>query len=69
MIVVNLQNGGGLNATADLTVNILDSRSRPPYFVHLPYSVEVFENASIVNIIEWILPVYLFISCHVEIAL
>lgn len=49
LLHIKTSDGGGLTSTGDLTVNVLDSQSRPPYFLHLPYEASVIENASVVN--------------------
>lgn len=46
-----LQDGGGLNATANLTVSVINSAGYPPVFVKAQYNATVDENAALVRAI------------------
>ncbi|XP_052266459.1 cadherin-23-like isoform X2 [Dreissena polymorpha] len=47
-LMVNDNGGnGGRNGTASLLIKIIDVQDKPPYFINLPYRVNILENATI----------------------
>lgn len=47
VLQITALDGAGLNATTQVTINVLDMRLRPPFFINLPYLTSVFENVSL----------------------
>ena len=51
---MTLQDGGGLNSTTDLIINVKDVQDTPPYFINLPYSTSIREDVPVVCILNFL---------------